>query len=126
MYGYSENEARKMNIKDIVPEHKQKEATAFIKELQIQEVESFVTERLTKYGKTVDVWLTVTKLVDEDGKPFAAATTERDITKFSPSLLKRYGTNPRVKALSPGRILKRPMNDCVANSSFVSVSTVYI
>ena len=80
MYGYSEDEALKMNIRDIVPEHKREGTMAFVKKLQEQEIESFKTQRLTKDGKTLDVWLTVTKLVGEDGKPVALATTERDIT----------------------------------------------
>ena len=80
MYGYSEGEALKMNILDIVPEDKRKEALAFIKKLQKEDVESFETQRITKDGKQLNVWLTVTKLFDDDGKPTAIATTERDIT----------------------------------------------
>ena len=80
MYGYSAKQALKMNVLDIVPEHKRKEASAFVKKIQEQDVESFKTQRLTKDGKTVNVWLTVTRLVDEDGKVVAIATTERDIS----------------------------------------------
>ncbi len=80
MYGYSEDEALKMNIFDIVPEDKRKEASAFIKKLQKEDVESFETQRVTKDGKQLNVWLKVTKLFDDDGKPMAIATTERDIT----------------------------------------------
>ena len=80
MYGYSENEALKLNIRDIVPEDKQEEALAFIRKLHEEEVESFETERITKDGRRLEVWLTVTKLIDDDGKPIAVATTERDIT----------------------------------------------
>jgi two-component system CheB/CheR fusion protein len=80
MYGYSEGEAMKMNILDIVPEDKRKEASAFIKKLQKEDVESFETQRITKDGKQLNVWLTVTRLFDDDGKPTAIATTERDIT----------------------------------------------
>jgi hypothetical protein len=29
----------------------------------------------------LDVWLTVTKLVDDAGQPYAVATTERDVTE---------------------------------------------
>jgi len=80
MYGYSEDEALKMNIFDIVPEDKRKEASAFIKKLQKEDVESFETQRVTKDGIQLNVWLTVTRLVDDDGKQMAIATTERDIT----------------------------------------------
>ena len=80
MYGYSEGEALKMNILDIVPEDKRKEALAFIKKLQKEDVESFETQRRTKDGKQLNVWLKMTKLFDDDGKPMAIATTERDVT----------------------------------------------
>ena len=80
MYGYSRNQALKMNVLDMVPKLKQKEVSAFLKKIQEEEVESFKTHRLTKGGKTLDVWLTVTKLVGEDGNPVAIATTERDIS----------------------------------------------
>ncbi len=80
IYGYSEGEALKMNIRDIVPEDKRKEALAFIKKMQKQDVKPFETQRITKDGKLLNVWLTVTRLFDDDGKPTAIATTERDIT----------------------------------------------
>jgi len=79
MYGYSESEALKMNIRDITPEDKREETRRFVK--AIEEVKSFETKRITKDGKILDVWLTVTKLVDDTGKPIAIATTERDITE---------------------------------------------
>lgn len=80
MYGYSEDEALEMNIRDLVPEDKRKEALAFIKKLQKEEMGSFETRRITKDGKQLKVWLTVSRLVDDDGKPIAIATTERNIT----------------------------------------------
>ena len=80
MFGYSQDEALKMNIRDLVPEDKRKEALAFIKKLQKEDVESFEIQRITKDGKRLNVWLTVTRLVDDDGKPIAIAATERDIT----------------------------------------------
>ena len=68
MYGYSEAEVLRMNIRDIVPEDKQSEALDFVRRLQ-EEEESFESGRITKNGKLLDVWLTVTKLVDDNGKP---------------------------------------------------------
>jgi two-component system CheB/CheR fusion protein len=82
IYGYSEDEALKMNICDLVPEDKRKETLAFIKKCQKEDVESFETQRITKDGKQLNVWLTVTMLVDDDGKSMGIATTERDITDF--------------------------------------------
>jgi two-component system CheB/CheR fusion protein len=82
MYGYSEDEALKMNISDIVPEDKRKEALTFIKKLQKEDVESFETQRIAKDGKRLNVRLTVTRLVDDDGKPIGVATTERNIAEY--------------------------------------------
>ncbi|MDM8549101.1 chemotaxis protein CheB [Desulfobacterales bacterium HSG2] len=81
MYGYSEAEALEMNVRDIVPDGRKKEALAFIQKLQEEELESFETQRLTKDGRILDVWLTVTKLVDDQGKTVSIATTERDVTE---------------------------------------------
>jgi two-component system, chemotaxis family, CheB/CheR fusion protein len=80
MYGYSEDEALKMNVCDIVPEDQRKEVLAFIKKMREENVESFEAQRITKDGKQLDVWFTVTRLAGDDGKPIAVATTERDIT----------------------------------------------
>jgi hypothetical protein len=43
-------------------------------------ITSFETQRVTKDGRVLDVWMTVTKLVDDAGKPIGIASTERDIT----------------------------------------------
>ena len=81
MYGWSEAEALGMNIQDIVPEARRAEASTLAKRLaQGEVVESFETQRVTKDGRTLDVWLTVTVLVDTEGRPAAVATTERDVT----------------------------------------------
>ena len=54
-------------------------------------MESFETQRITKDGRQLDVWLTVTLLTDEEGKPALIATTERDVTsrKRSEKALRR-------------------------------------
>jgi two-component system CheB/CheR fusion protein len=82
MYGWSEAEALKMNIVDIIPKEKKKEALEFIKEMKKGKgVESFETTRKTKSGQTRDIRLTVSKLTDKEGKLTEIATTERDITR---------------------------------------------
>ena len=80
MYGFSEKEALKMNIRDIVPDEMRQEALTMIQKVQSEELESFQTQRINKQGKILDVWLTVTTLTDDQGKTIAVATTERDIT----------------------------------------------
>ena len=83
MDGYSEAEALKMNIKDIVPDNKRAEALDFIKEVQQKEVKPIKTHRKAKDGQVLEVWLTVTRLVDDEGKPVAVGTTERDLAWLS-------------------------------------------
>ncbi len=81
MYGYREDKALTMNIREIVPRDKAEEATAFVKKLESGDlVDSFETQRMTEDGRRLDVWLTVTMLTDGEGKPVVIATTERDVT----------------------------------------------
>lgn len=83
MYGWNEKEALKMNILNTVPESKREEMSSFIKGIQKGKfIESFETQRLTKDGRVLDVWLTITKLVDDMGNTVSVATTERDITEL--------------------------------------------
>ncbi len=83
MYGWSEAEALKMDIRQLVPKGKIKEMEAFIKMLKNGEsVNSFETQRTCKNGKIVNVWLTITALKDGNGRPIEIATTERDISEL--------------------------------------------
>ena len=89
IYGYSEPEALQMNIVDTVPESHQSEAMNFIAALNSGElVSSLETKRKTKDGRIIDVWLTNTKLVDDQGKLTGVATTGRDITEQTKTLEK--------------------------------------
>jgi PAS domain-containing protein len=45
-------------------------------------LKSFETQRLCKNGEILDVWMTVTSLKIENGKPLEIATTERDISEI--------------------------------------------
>jgi two-component system CheB/CheR fusion protein len=84
MYGYSRAEALKMNIRDIIPQEKQKQTLHLIKKISAgKEIKSFKTRRKTKDGRVLDIWLTVTKIADAAGKPIQIATTERDLAWLS-------------------------------------------
>ncbi len=84
MYGWSEEEALHMNVRDIVPEDKREEALVLIKRLiRGEEVTSSKVQRLTRDRRILDVWLSVSRLVNEDGQTYAIATTERDLTKHA-------------------------------------------
>ncbi|MGB5749409.1 MAG: chemotaxis protein CheB [Desulfobacterales bacterium] len=83
MYGWSEAEALKMDIRQLVPKGKIKEMEAFIKMLKNGEsVNSLETQRTCKNGKILNVWLTITALKDGSGRPIEIATTERDISEL--------------------------------------------
>ena len=82
MYGYSEKEALQMNVRQLTPPDKEIEHAEFIRRLMAGEtIHSFETQRVAKDGRTLDVWLTATKVVDDTRKPIGIATTERDITE---------------------------------------------
>ena len=82
MYGYTTAEALKMNVRQIAPRNGRDDALVLLKRLREGEkVRSFEAQRLTKEGRLIDVWITVTTLTDEAGNLVAVATTERDITE---------------------------------------------
>jgi two-component system cell cycle sensor histidine kinase/response regulator CckA len=82
MYGYSEEEALLANIERLTIPEKVEEQKDFTRRLLAGEkLSSFETKRMTKDGRVLDVWMTVTKLMDDAGKPIGIASTERDITE---------------------------------------------
>lgn len=80
IYGWSEAEALTMTVRDLIPAGLRESWSAKIKKLiQSEILEPYRTERLTKDGRTVEVWLIATSLVDSAGKVYAISTTEREI-----------------------------------------------
>lgn len=78
MYGWTEAEALAMNAHDFVPEDLRKGALEQLQQLSRAEVLApFQTRRLTRDGGIVDVSITASALVNEAGKVYAIATTER-------------------------------------------------
>src|SRR6185503_21196966 len=78
MYGYSADEAQAINILSAVLPARAPEYLAMIERARREELlPSFETQRLTKDGRTLDVWLTASILRDDRGAPYAVATTER-------------------------------------------------
>jgi PAS domain S-box-containing protein len=81
-FGYGEDEALEMNFVKIVPDDRKQEISDLFEKVKENEtVESFETKRLAKDGRFLDVWVTLTKLYDDEGNVTALATTERDITE---------------------------------------------
>lgn len=82
MYGYSEEEALLANIERLTAPDKVEEQKDFVRRLVAGEaITAFETQRVTKDGRVLDVWMTVTKLLDDAGQPMGLASTERDITE---------------------------------------------
>jgi len=80
MYGWSEAEALTMNISSLVPENRKEEEMNTVKRLSRAEVlEPYRTQRFSKDGRIVDIWLTASSLANEAGEVYAIATTEREI-----------------------------------------------
>jgi two-component system CheB/CheR fusion protein len=78
LYGWTEAEALKMNVRDRIPEALQESALADIQQLnQSKIIKPYLTQRLTCDGRVLDIWMTETALIDESGKIYAIATTER-------------------------------------------------
>ena len=78
MYGWSEAEALLMNVRDRIPQGLREKALDRVHQLSLAEIlEPYLTQRITKNGTVVEVSLTSTALVNEDGQMYAIATTER-------------------------------------------------
>jgi len=78
LYGWTEAEALQMNVSQRIPRALQSIALAQVQQLsQAKTLAPFHTRRLTKDGRVLDVDLTATVLLDEAGKVYAIATTER-------------------------------------------------
>lgn len=81
VYGFSEEEALKINISEIIPEHKREEIAVVVERLKKgKNIDLFDTQRLTKDGRLLDISVTAMLVRDEADRPFAIATNERDIT----------------------------------------------
>jgi two-component system, chemotaxis family, CheB/CheR fusion protein len=81
LYGWSEAEALTMNALEITAESKRAEMLVVYQKLaQGERVSSFETQRITRDGRTLDVWMTLTTLFNDAHQPVGIATTERDIS----------------------------------------------
>ncbi len=80
IYGWSESEALKMNVSERIQKSRREEELQKLQELKtIESFQPYRTQRLTKKGVPIDVWITLSVLVDQQGNPYAFATTERKI-----------------------------------------------
>jgi two-component system, chemotaxis family, CheB/CheR fusion protein len=78
MYGWSEEEALTMNVAQRIPKEEYPEELKKIYELSLtKSMTPYRTRRLTRDGMIIEICLTSSALVDENGKMYAIATTER-------------------------------------------------
>ncbi len=85
MYGWSEAEALAMNVQDRIPEGLRIGALATLTQLsQAKILQPYATQRLTKSGAKVEVSIVSTALLDEAGRLYAIATTERVVRGQEP------------------------------------------
>ena len=81
MYGWTEAEALKMNILEIVPKDKRVEIRDLYQRLSKGEViKPLETQRITRDGQILLVWMTLTTLFNDAKQPTYITTTERDIS----------------------------------------------
>jgi len=86
IYGWTEEEALRMNARQRIAAPLREEALTRILRLSRAEVlEPQLTQRLTRDGASVPVWMTASALVDETGRMYAVATSERVSTSTSDS-----------------------------------------
>ncbi len=80
-YGYNKKEALKKTIYELVPSELHSQVKKLSQKIaKGKTIKSFLTKRISKKKKILEVWVTVTALKDEAGTPYAIATTERDVS----------------------------------------------
>jgi two-component system CheB/CheR fusion protein len=78
LYGWTEAQALAMNVRERIPEPKRESALDKLTRLSRAEVlEPYQTQRLTSTGAVLEVSIISTGLIDDTGKLYAVATTER-------------------------------------------------
>lgn len=81
MYGYSEEEALRLNAAELVPEQARDDMHNIFSHLQQGEtVPPCESSRRTRNGRLIKVWLTTSVLLDAAGKPASIALTERELS----------------------------------------------
>jgi len=86
MYGFSEAEALRLSVSELVPRGARQDHLDFIGHAEHNEaLHSYETQRVTKDGCVIDIWLTLSVLSDDRGNAIAVASTERDLVNRSVS-----------------------------------------
>lgn len=81
LYGYSEAEALQFKFEDLIPPDLRNEYTELLQRVgDGEELAAFETKRVTKDGRLLAIWTTITRLADNVGQTQAFAVTDHDIT----------------------------------------------
>jgi len=82
IYGYSESEALKMKIWNIIPEYMEGDMENIMANiLNGTKIEALETKRITKHGKLIDVLFSASSITDISSELRSIAITERDVTE---------------------------------------------
>jgi two-component system CheB/CheR fusion protein len=86
LYGYTEAEALGMTVSDILPPGARQDHLDFVRYAAHHEaLHSYEAQRVTKSGRLIDIWITLSILSDGLGNAVSVATTERELTDRSMS-----------------------------------------
>ncbi|MEF2229699.1 MAG: chemotaxis protein CheB [Pseudodesulfovibrio sp.] len=78
LFGWGEDEALTLNIKDMLPEYLHDQELANIRLVAAGDMPMpYKTRRVNKAGQTVPVWISASSLADETGHVYAMAITHR-------------------------------------------------
>lgn len=81
LFGYTAEEMIGQSITKLIPSDRLFEEPEIISKIQRgQIIDHFETKRLTKYGKLIDISLTISPIKDPNGKVIGASKIARDIT----------------------------------------------
>lgn len=79
LYGYARDEALTLSLEVLVPENARGRTVEFIARVMAGDpIATFDATRLRKDGRVLNVAVTPTALVDDNGEPYAVAAIERD------------------------------------------------
>jgi len=85
LYGWDEEDALQMSYLDLVPEDLRAETRGMLDAARSgRDLDPLQSERVTRDGKTVSIWLTTTVLVDESDRPYGISATERPLHRDDP------------------------------------------
>ena len=98
--GYSEAEARGLDLAHFVPIGlRAQEQARYARVAQGEHVPSWESQRIAKDGHLIDVWVTATTLVGEQGLPVAVLMTTRDITEYKRKEAQLHALNANLERL---------------------------